>query len=81
MLTHTMAKALAPEIAVNCVAPGMISAGERRDDPFVQKVVSQTPMKRAGTPEDVLEAVLFFTTATHFITGQVITVDGGLGLD
>lgn len=81
MLTQAMAKALAPEIAVNCVAPGMITTSESRDDALVQKIVSKTPMKRAGTPEDVLEAVLFFATATRFITGQVITVDGGLGLD
>lgn len=81
MLTQTMAKALAPEIAVNCVAPGMISTGEKREKDLVRKIAAKTPMKRAGIPEDVLEAVLFFATATHFITGQVVTVDGGLGLE
>jgi 3-oxoacyl-[acyl-carrier protein] reductase/pteridine reductase len=80
MLTQVMAKALAPEIAVNCVAPGMISLGENRDPAFVRSVVRKTPMRRAGAARDVVEAVLFFATATHFITGQTLTVDGGLGL-
>lgn len=81
MLTQVMAKALAPEIAVNCVAPGMISSGESGPDPFADKIAAKTPMKRAGAPSDVAEAVLFFATATHFITGQTLAVDGGLGLE
>jgi 3-oxoacyl-[acyl-carrier protein] reductase/pteridine reductase len=80
MLTKVMAKALAPQIAVNCVAPGMISTGENRDPAFVRKIAAKTPMKRAGAPADILEAVLFFATATPFITGQTLAVDGGLGL-
>lgn len=80
MLTQAMAKALAPQVAVNCVAPGMISVGENRDPDLVRSVVRKTPMRRAGSAADVLEAVLFFATATHFITGQLLLVDGGLGL-
>lgn len=78
MLTSTMSKAFAPEISVNCVAPGMIVNGEVSSeyDHFAQK----TPMKRNGTPEDVAAAVLFFATGPHFITGQILSVDGGLGL-
>jgi 3-oxoacyl-[acyl-carrier protein] reductase/pteridine reductase len=79
MLTQAMAKALAPRVAVNCVAPGMISMGERPDASY-QSIVSKTPMGRAGSPSDVVGAVLFLASATHFITGQVLTVDGGLGL-
>ena len=78
MLTLTMAKAFAPEVAVNCVAPGMISAGEAA--PEYAHFIAKTPMRRNGTPADVAEAVLFFASATSFITGQVLTVDGGLGL-
>jgi 3-oxoacyl-[acyl-carrier protein] reductase/pteridine reductase len=81
MLTQVMAKALAPRIAVNCVAPGMISMGEDRTPALSRSVVRKTPMKRAGAAGDVLEAVLFFATATHFITGQTMAVDGGLGLE
>lgn len=78
MLTQTMSKAFAPEISVNCVAPGMIVNGEVEsgDEHFAAK----TPMKRNGRPEEVAEAVLFFATGPHFITGQILGVDGGLGL-
>jgi NAD(P)-dependent dehydrogenase (short-subunit alcohol dehydrogenase family) len=78
MLTKTMAKAWAPEISVNCVAPGMIVNGEV--DPGYEHFVEKTPMRRNGKPEDVAAAVLFFATGPKFITGQVLSVDGGLGL-
>lgn len=80
MLTKTMAKALAPEIAVNCVAPGMIDLGEKSAAGFMSRMAKQTPMKRNGTGHDVAAAILFFATAPSFITGQVLYVDGGLGL-
>jgi NAD(P)-dependent dehydrogenase (short-subunit alcohol dehydrogenase family) len=80
MLTKVMAKALAPEVAVNCVAPGMIDLGEKSAAEFMKRMAKQTPMKRSGTAADVSAAVLFFATAPHFITGQVLVVDGGLGL-
>jgi 3-oxoacyl-[acyl-carrier protein] reductase/pteridine reductase len=80
MLTQVMAKALAPRIAVNCVAPGMISAGENRNPAYARSIARKTPMKRAGATADVVEAVVFLASATHFITGQVLAVDGGLGL-
>ncbi|MEA3005699.1 MAG: pteridine reductase [Acidobacteriaceae bacterium] len=78
MLTQTMAKAFAPEISVNCVAPGMIVNGEV--DPAYEHFANKTPMQRNGTPNDVAEAVLFFARGPHFITGQILAVDGGLGL-
>ena len=80
MLTKVMAKALAPEVAVNCVAPGMIDLGEKSAEAFLKKMARQTPMQRNGTSKDVTDAVMFFATAPHFITGQVLAVDGGLGL-
>jgi 3-oxoacyl-[acyl-carrier protein] reductase/pteridine reductase len=80
MLTKVMAKALAPEIAVNCVAPGMIDLGESSAAAFMRKMAKQTPMRRNGTAEEVAAAVLFFATAPHFITGQILAVDGGLAL-
>lgn len=78
MLSHTMAKAWAPEISVNCVAPGMIVMGEV--NPAYEQFALNTPMKRNGQAEDVAAAVLFFATGPHFITGQLLAVDGGLGL-
>jgi NAD(P)-dependent dehydrogenase (short-subunit alcohol dehydrogenase family) len=78
MLSYTMAKAWAPEISVNCVAPGMIVIGEL--NPAYEQFALKTPMQRNGRAEDVAAAVLFFATGPHFITGQLLAVDGGLGL-
>ncbi len=78
MLSHTMAKAWAPDISVNCVAPGMIVWGEV--SAAYEHFAEKTPMQRNGRVEDVAAAVLFFATAPHFITGQLMAVDGGLGL-
>ena len=78
MLSHTMAKAWAPEISVNCVAPGMIVMGEL--NPAYEQFALKTPMRRNGRADDVAAAVLFFATGPHFITGQLMAVDGGLGL-
>lgn len=80
MLTKVMAKALAPEISVNAVAPGMIDLGERSAAAFMRRMAKQTPMQRNGRGEEIAEAVLFFATAPQFITGQILAVDGGLGL-
>lgn len=78
MLSKTMAKAWAPEISVNCVAPGMIVQGEVEE--AYEHFARKTPMQRNGRAEDVAAAALFFATAPHFITGQLLAVDGGLGL-
>jgi NAD(P)-dependent dehydrogenase (short-subunit alcohol dehydrogenase family) len=80
MLTKVMAKALAPEIAVNAVAPGMIDLGEKSAAAFMRRMAKETPMKRNGRGDEIAAAVLFFATAPHFITGQILAVDGGLGL-
>jgi 3-oxoacyl-[acyl-carrier protein] reductase/pteridine reductase len=85
MLTQVMARALAPRVAVNCVAPGMIETGDSKRQgaehrAFMRKIAKKTPMLRAGTPAEVAAAVLFFATAPGFITGQTLVVDGGLGL-
>jgi len=80
MLTKVMAKALAPEIAVNAVAPGMIDLRDKAGDAFLKRMAKQTPMRRNGTAADIAAAVMFFATAPSFITGQVLAVDGGIGL-
>lgn len=78
MLTETMSKAFAPEISVNCVAPGMIVNDEVSAE--YEHFARKTPMQRNGTPQEVAAAVVFFATGPHFITGQILGVDGGLGL-
>jgi len=80
MLTQAMAKSFAPDVAVNCVAPGWIDLGEEDEQSAAQHFAEKTPMKRNGTAQDVAEAVVFFASCPTFITGQVLAVDGGLGL-
>lgn len=76
MLTRALGKAWAPEIAVNSVAPGVIPFDQR--DERIERFIAATPAGRAGTGDEVAEAVLFFLTSTKFITGQLVAVDGGL---
>ena len=76
MLTRALAKAFAPKVTVNSVAPGVIPFGE--PDDRVQRLISKTPAQRGGTPDEIADAVVFFLTASNFITGQVLAVDGGL---
>lgn len=80
MLTQAMAKAFAPDVAVNCVAPGWIEIQEEATRTRAMHFARKTPMQRNGTASDVAQAVAFFATATHFVTGQILAVDGGLGL-
>ena len=76
MLTRALAKAFAPEITVNSVAPGVIlSSGQ---EPRIEEMIAATPARRSGTVEEVANAVLYFLNATNFVTGQVLAVDGGL---
>jgi 3-oxoacyl-[acyl-carrier protein] reductase/pteridine reductase len=78
MLTQAMAKGFAPLVSVNCVAPGWIELGESVD--AGERFAARTPMGRNGTAEEVAQAVLFFATGPSFVTGQILGVDGGLGL-
>jgi NAD(P)-dependent dehydrogenase (short-subunit alcohol dehydrogenase family) len=76
MMTKALAKALAPKITVNSVAPGVITF--EPEDKRVQAMIEATPMHRPGRADEVAEAVHFFLTAPDFITGQILAVDGGL---
>jgi NAD(P)-dependent dehydrogenase (short-subunit alcohol dehydrogenase family) len=79
MLTQAMAKAFAPEVSVNCVAPGWIEM-DGSDTKQATRFAAMTPMRRNGTATDIAEAVLYFATSSNFVTGQILAVDGGLGL-
>jgi NAD(P)-dependent dehydrogenase (short-subunit alcohol dehydrogenase family) len=76
MLTKALAKAFAPAITVNSVAPGVIAFDDI--DARTQQMIAATPMRRAGRAEEIAEAVHFFLTSPDFITGQILAVDGGL---
>ena len=76
MLTRALAKAFAPAIAVNSVAPGVIpfeDIDERGKD-----LIRVTPAGRGGTPAEIADAVIYFLKATEFVTGQILAIDGGL---
>jgi pteridine reductase len=79
-LTKSLARELAPEVRVNGIAPGPIMWPEddaNFDEVSRQRIVSHTMLKRAGDPHDIALAVRFFAMDTHFVTGQVLAVDGG----
>jgi len=79
ILTQAMAKAFAPRVSVNCVAPGWIELDDAKEASGA-RFAARTPMQRNGTAEDVAQAVLFFAAGPKFVTGQILVVDGGLGL-
>lgn len=78
MMTQALAKALAPDITVNSVAPGVIPFNDVT--PRIQELIDETPAARAGTADEIADAVVFFLKASSFITGELIAVDGGLKL-
>ena len=78
MLTRCLARALAPEITVNAIAPGTISF-EGDAPEIAQDFIRRAPLQRTGTPKDIEDAVVFLAQSP-FITGQVVVVDGGRSL-
>lgn len=79
MLTQVMAKSFAPAVSVNCVAPGWIDMEDASSE-RAERMARKTPMGRNGTAAEVAQAVLFFATSPQYVTGQILAVDGGLGL-
>ncbi len=80
MLTRCMAQALAPEIQVNGVAPGTVMFPENTSEEHRRRVIAQIPGGAIGRPEDVADAVCFVAEAPDYLTGAIITVDGGTSL-
>lgn len=76
MLTRCLALELAPQIRVNAVAPGAVLFPEGFDPLERERLVARIPLGRAGTPQDVVEAVAYLSSAP-FVTGQILAVDGG----
>jgi pteridine reductase len=78
-LTKILAKELAPEIRINAVAPGAIlwpDQGEMNEQQK-QEIAAKVALQRVGTPEDIARAIAFLIADAAYVTGQVITVDGG----
>src|SRR5690348_13381566 len=76
-LTRALAKALAPEVQVNCVALGPVLPHDEYDEKEVQALLKGTLVKRLGSPDDVARAVLFLCEGTDFATGSTLMLDGG----
>jgi 3-oxoacyl-[acyl-carrier protein] reductase len=78
-LTRNLARALAPEVRVNAIAPGLVLTPWTQPWPEARKSGSAEAalLKRNCTPEDIAEAVLFFVGGAAMVTGQVLVVDGG----
>jgi len=76
-LTRSLAKALAPAIRVNSVAPGTILFPDEKRTATLRKIIRATPLRQAGAADDIAQTVLFLATHSGFITGQVFAVDGG----
>lgn len=79
-LTKGLAKALAPYVTVNAVAPGTVLLAEKYDEEEEDQLIKRTPLKRIGSPQDIANAVLFLLKDSDFITGETIKVDGGRSL-
>ncbi|CAN5300686.1 pteridine reductase [soil metagenome] len=78
MMTKSLAKELAPQVRVNAVAPGAVLWPEQgKSEAEQQAMLAATPLQRAGTPDDVADAVLWLLRDAHYTTGQVLRVDGG----
>lgn len=78
--TKALAAALAPYVHVNAIAPGWIPTDMTAEysEELKQKFLTNTPLHRAGRPEEIAETVVFLASEANFITGQLIMVDGGL---
>jgi len=78
-LTRSLARELAPDVRVNAVAPGPIlwPDEEQFDELARQRIISHTPLRREGVPEDVAKAVHFLLADASYVTGETINVDGG----
>lgn len=77
MLTKALARALAPAIAVNAVAPGPVLLPDAWDDAARERIRATTPLGRLGEPADVVAAVRFLLEGSDYVTGSVLVVDGG----
>ena len=77
MLTRVLARVLAPEVTVNAIAPGTVLVPDSYDETERRRLAEAAPLKRLGTPEDAVGAMLYFLEQGDFVTGEVLVVDGG----
>jgi pteridine reductase len=76
-LTKVLALSLAPDVTVNAIAPGAVLVPEEYDDEERERLARATPLRRLGSPSDVVSALLYLLEGGDFVTGEVLVVDGG----
>lgn len=79
-LTRVLARVLAPAVRVNAIAPGAVLPPDDASEAELEREIERTPLARIGSPDDIVRTVLFLT-ASPFVTGQVVVVDGGRSLE
>lgn len=77
MLTKVLARSLAPEVTVNAIAPGAVLVPEEYDAEERERLARATPLRRLGSPSDVVSALLYLLEGGDFVTGEILVVDGG----
>lgn len=77
MLTKVLARALAPDVTVNAIAPGTVLVPDDYDDATREELARATPLRRLGSPADAIGALLYLLEGGDFVTGEVLVVDGG----
>jgi pteridine reductase len=77
MLTKVLARSLAPEVTVNAIAPGAVLVPEDYDAEERERLVRSTPLRRLGSPSDVVAALLYLLEGGDYVTGEILVVDGG----
>ncbi|HET7109236.1 MAG TPA: SDR family oxidoreductase [Gemmatimonadales bacterium] len=77
MLTKVLARALAPEVNVNAIAPGTVLVPDTYSEAERSRLADNTPLKRLGTPSDAVNALLYLLEGGDFVTGEILVVDGG----
>jgi pteridine reductase len=77
MLTKVLARSLAPEVTVNAIAPGAVLVPEEYSAEDRERLVRSTPLRRLGSPSDVVAALLYLLEGGDYVTGEIVVVDGG----
>jgi pteridine reductase len=76
-MTKALAKELAPEIAVNAIAPGPVMLPEDFDAAAAERIRKGTLLQRLGSPDDIAQSAVYLVAMTDFVTGHILVVDGG----
>ena len=80
-MTKGLAKALAPEVLVNCINPGPVLIPDYYDEDEIKKAVDKTLIKKTGSANDIVQTIKYLIEGSDYITGSIINVDGGRNIN